>query len=181
VTQRRIYLAGSAAILLGILGGTMIEERSGLLSVGQEAPAFTATLSTGETVNLGDFRGKKAVVLSFYPKDFTPGCTGQLCSYRDSYAGVEALGGIILGISTDGEARHIQFASTYQLPFPLISDPGRELARLYGVTRIGGGIFPVKRVSYVIDKDGVIRLVAHHEILIERHIADILKTLERIK
>lgn len=181
MNQRRIYLAGGAAMIIGILGGAMLEERSGVLEEGQEAPAFTATLSTGETVRLSDYRGKKAVVLSFYPKDFTPGCTEQACSYRDNYGRVEELGGIILGVSTDGEERHMRFASTYKLPYALISDPERALCRIYGATRIGGGLFPIKRLTYVIDKDGLIRLVAHHEIVINKHIEEILKTLERIR
>ena len=169
------------AALIGIGGLIMIAEQSGLLREGQEAPDFTATLSSGESIRLRDYRGTKAVVLSFYPGDFTAGCTAQACSYRDNYARVEELGGIILGVSIDGEARHMQFASSYKLPYPLVSDPERELCRLYGATRLGMGFLPSKRVTYVIDKDGVIRLVAHHEILIGKHIEEVLKTLERIQ
>jgi peroxiredoxin Q/BCP len=153
----------------------------GLLKKGQHAPEFTARLSNGRTVRLSDYRGKQAVVLSFYPKDFTPGCTRQACSYRDSYGLVRELGAVILGVSTDGEEQHERFASSCRLPYPLISDPEQRLCAQYGATRFGFSFLPTRRVTYVIDKEGIIRLVSHHEVAIQRHIEDILETLRDLQ
>jgi peroxiredoxin Q/BCP len=156
-------------------------QRSGLLKVGEQAPEFTATLSTGESVRLSDYRGKQYVVLSFYPKDFTVGCTRQACSYRDNYQRVRELGAVILGVSTDNEERHIEFASACRLPYPLISDPNRRLCSQYGATRLGSPFLPTKRVTYLIDREGIIRRVLHHEIAVGRHIEDILESLRDLQ
>jgi thioredoxin-dependent peroxiredoxin len=167
----------AAAVLVALAGGSMALDRSGLLSEGNVAPEFTARLSSGEEVTLSQYRGKKNVVLSFYPADFTSGCTSQACSYRDRYQQVVSLDAVILGISTDGMTKHQEFSQAYQLPYPLVSDPERAIVKLYGAARFGGGLLPTKRVSYVIDKEGVIRLVAHHEFAVQRHIEEILKVL----
>lgn len=158
----------------------MTLDASMLLEVGGKAPDFTAHLSTGETITLSQFRGRQNVVLSFYPADFTAGCTRQACSYRDNFAEVQRLGAVLLGVSADGAARHAEFAQAYSLPYPLISDPEREIIRLYGAERFRGKFLPTRRVSYVIDTEGVIRLVAHHEVLIGRHIEQILQTLRSL-
>ncbi len=156
-------------------------EQWGLLRVGDHAPDFSARLSNGDEVRLSDFRGKRNVVLFFYPADFTPGCTNQTCSYRDNFALVDGKDAVILGISSDTMERHEQFIRTYHLPYPLISDPDGKIIRLYGASRLGGRILPTKRVTYVIDKAGVIRCVAHHEFAIRKHIEEILKTLDAIE
>jgi thioredoxin-dependent peroxiredoxin len=171
----------AAAILVALTGGIMALDRSGLLSEGDIAPDFTARLSSGEEITLSQYRGKKNVVLSFYPADFTAGCTSQACSYRDRYQQVVGLDAVILGVSTDGMTKHQEFSQAYQLPFPLVSDPERAIIRLYGAARFGGGLLPTKRVSYVIDKEGVIRLVTHHEFAVQRHIEDILRVLAQLE
>lgn len=160
---------------------TFADAEIGLLKTGEHAPEFTARLSNGETVRLSDYRGKQVIVLSFYPKDFSQGCTRQACSYRDSYELVRELGAVILAVSTDGEEQHARFTSSFNLPYPLISDPEQKLCTLFGATRFGFSFLPTKRVTYVIDKEGIIRLVSHHEITIERHIEDILETLRDLQ
>lgn len=152
-----------------------------MLQVGDRAPAFTAVTSTGEPIALAQFLGKRNVVLSFYPKDFTSGCTRQVCTYRDNIPRIEELDAVLFGISTDSDASHERFSLAYGLPFPLISDERRELSRLYGVVRFGGRIPLVKRVTYVIDKKGIIRLAAHHEFAIESHLKDVLRTLRELR
>lgn len=159
----------------------MLEERTGLLSVGDTAPQFVARLGDGEVVSLGNFRGKKHVVLFFYPKDFTRRCTKQVCLYRDNYSQIVDMDAVMFGVSYDLERSHSQFTERYNLPFPLISDTTAEIASGYGATRLGGRLLPPKRVTYVIDKEGIVRGVFHHEILIEKHVEGVLATLERLK
>ena len=152
-----------------------------MLREGDPAPDFTARVSTGETLRLSDFRGSKNVVLSFYPKDFSPGCTRQLCSYRDAYARIQELDAVLLGVSTDTEESHRRFAEQHNLPFPLISDPDQSISRAYGAQRIFGGVRLLKRVTYVIDTRGVVRCAVHHEIAVGRHLEDVLAALETLK
>lgn len=167
--------------LIAAAGGVIMAlDRSAPLREGEEAPDFTARLTTGEEITLRQFRMTKAVVLSFYPADFTAGCTQQACSYRDNYAEIERLGAVLLGVSTDGMGRHLEFAQAYSLPYPLISDPDGSIIRRYGAERFGGKFLGTRRVTYVIDKEGIIRLVAHHEMLIGRHVKEILETLRAI-
>jgi len=158
----------------------MTIERFSLLREGEVAPDFQARLSTGEDFRLSEFRGRKSVVLSFYPKDFTSGCTSQACSYRDNFDRVRDLGALIVGISYDGDATHKEFSRAYNLPYPLISDHDRSISRLYGAARFGGKILPVKRVTYVIDKQGIIRSVAHYETAVGKHIDAVIECLQEL-
>lgn len=121
------------------------------LSVGTDAPAFTAKDTNGNTVSLSDFAGK-TVVLYFYPKDDTPGCTKQACSFRDAYADYQGKDVIVLGVSKDDENSHQQFTQKYNLPFPLLADTDGAIIKAYDVD--GGGY--AKRVTYVIDGTGKI-------------------------
>ena len=151
-----------------------------LLSEGATAPLFTASLSSGEHVRLVDYRGKKNVVLFFYPKDFTPGCTREVCAYRDVYAEIGQHDAVIFGISHDGASSHHRVTEHYRIPFPLLTDTDRLISRAYGVARMNG-LFPlVKRVTFVIDKAGVIRKVIHREIDIDRHVDDALAALKTL-
>ena len=179
--KRKRLIFGLLIILLIAGGMVMLEERTGLLSVGDTAPQFVARLSGGEVVSLGNFRRKKHVVLFFYPKDFTRGCTKQVCSYRDNYSHIAGMGAVMFGVSYDPERSHSQFVEKYNLPFPLISDTTAEIASAYGATRPGGRLLPPKRVTYVIDKEGIVRGVFHHEILIEKHVEGVLATLEGLR
>ncbi|MCL1466372.1 peroxiredoxin [Argonema galeatum] len=121
------------------------------LSVGTDAPALTAKDTNGNTVSLSDFAGK-TVVLYFYPKDDTPGCTKQACSFRDAYADYQGKDVIVLGVSKDDEVSHQQFTEKYNLPFPLLADTDGDIIKAYDVD--GGGY--AKRVTYVIDGTGKI-------------------------
>ena len=121
------------------------------LSVGTTAPAFTAKDTNGNTVSLSDLAGK-TVVLYFYPKDDTPGCTKQACSFRDSYADYQGKDIVVLGVSKDDETSHQQFTQKFNLPFPLLADTDGAIIKAYDVD--GGGY--AKRVTYVIDGSGKI-------------------------
>lgn len=170
------------AVLLSILTGIFVaSESKSLLPVGSVAPDFSATLSTGEEFRLRDYFGKNNVVLFFYPKDFTSGCTAQVCSLRDNYDDILHNEAMVVGVSYDSEGTHRAFVEKYRLPFPLISDKDKSISRMYGTAdRLGGLITGAKRVTYVIDKKGIIRAVLHHEILIQKHIEGVLESLGKI-
>ena len=138
------------------------------LSEGITAPNFTAKDDSGNTVTLSDFEGK-TVVLYFYPKDDTPGCTKQACSFRDSYTDYEGKDIVVLGVSHDDEGSHQAFKEKFSLPFPLIVDSDATISQAYEVE--GGGYS--KRVTFVIDEKGVIKKV-YESINTETHAKDIL-------
>ena len=144
------------------------------LPEGSPAPLFEAPMSAGGVMRLSDYHGKKNVVLFFFPKDFTPGCTRQVCLFRDFSAVFEKLDAAIFGISYDSISTHERFVGRYNLPFTLLTDVDRSISRSYGVARLNGLLALVKRVTFVIDKEGVIRGVVHQEADIDRHIDEVL-------
>jgi len=127
------------------------------LAQGTEAPEFALTSDTGETVTLSSFRGKP-VVLYFYPRDDTPGCTTQACGIRDAWGEFERRGAVVLGVSPDGEASHVEFRQKYGLPFTLLADPDHATAEAYGVwvekSMHGKTYMGVERSTFVIDAAG---------------------------
>jgi peroxiredoxin Q/BCP len=124
---------------------------------GEPAPDFTLRSDTGETVTLSDLRGRP-VVLYFYPKDDTPGCATQACSFRDAYGEFEERGAVVLGVSPDTESSHARFKAKHDLPFTLLADLDHEVAERYGVwvekTMYGKTSMGIKRSTFVIDEDG---------------------------
>jgi thioredoxin-dependent peroxiredoxin len=124
---------------------------------GQEAPDFELASDAGERVRLSQFRGKP-VVLYFYPKDDTPGCTAQACGIRDSYDDFEQRGAVVLGVSPDEESSHVKFKQKYGLPFTLLADPEHAVAEVYGVwgerKYMGKTYMGVERSTFLIDEDG---------------------------
>jgi len=129
---------------------------------GQPAPPFSAPTDAGETVSLADFRGRW-LLLYFYPKDDTPGCTKQACSLRDGFAELQAAGVAVLGVSPDDEASHARFRDKHALPFPLAADPDRAVMGAYGTwgpkNRYGRLFDGVHRTSFLIDPEGTVRHV----------------------
>jgi peroxiredoxin Q/BCP len=151
----------------------------GKVGVGDVAPDFTLRSQSGEEVSLGDFVGRKrAIVLFFYPKDDTPGCTKEACSFRDDYEQFEKLEAEVIGISSDSVRSHERFVEKHGLPFGLLSDEGGEVRKIYGVPNTLG-LFP-GRVTYVIDEEGVVRHVFSSRIGVTRHVEQALKALEAI-
>jgi thioredoxin-dependent peroxiredoxin len=124
---------------------------------GTEAPDFELTADDGSTVRLSDLRGKP-VVLYFYPKDDTPGCTAQACGIRDSYEDFTEQGAVVLGVSPDDESSHVKFKQKYGLPFTLLADPEQEVADQYGVwgerKYMGKTYWGVERSTFLIDQEG---------------------------
>ncbi|BDI16659.1 peroxiredoxin [Nostoc cf. commune SO-36] len=141
------------------------------LAVGTDAPAFTAKDTNGNTVSLSDLRGK-TVVLYFYPKDDTPGCTKQACSFRDAQAQYQGKDIVILGVSADDEVSHQAFTQKYNLNFPLLADSDKSLIKAFDVD--GGGY--AKRVTYVIDPNGKITHV-DSSVNTTTHASDVLAVL----
>ncbi len=130
-----------------------------VLSIGTKAPDFTARDQNNKIVALSKFRGKH-VILYFYPKDDTPGCTKEACGFRDSYEQFKKKGVVVLGVSTDSIESHAAFAKKYKLSFPLVADPDKKIAKAYDVLGfIGGFLGTASRITYVIDKEGVIEEV----------------------
>lgn len=129
------------------------------LQAGDQAPDFTATTDDGQQVKLSDYRGKR-VVLYFYPKDDTPGCTTQACSFRDNYPAIEEKNAVVLGVSPDDEKSHVRFKSKFDLPFALLVDEDHSIAEAYGVwgekTNYGKTYMGIIRSNFVIDENGQI-------------------------
>ena len=129
------------------------------LKEGQKAPEFTAKDQHGETISLAQFNGKK-VVLYFYPKDDTPGCTAEACSFRDNYQGLIAQGIVVLGVSVDDEKSHHRFATKHSLPFTLLADTEKEIVTAYGVwgekNNYGKKYMGINRTTFLIDENGII-------------------------
>jgi peroxiredoxin Q/BCP len=150
-----------------------------VLAEGQEAPDFELTSDAGETVRLSDLRGKP-VVLYFYPKDDTPGCTTQACGIRDAYGEFERAGAVVLGVSPDSVAKHVKFRDKYALPFTLLADPEHEVSERYGVwgekKYMGRTYMGVRRSTFVVDPDGTLRKVMH-DVKPATHADDVLAVL----
>jgi thioredoxin-dependent peroxiredoxin len=150
-----------------------------VVSEGEQAPDFTATTDAGERVSLADFRGRP-VVLYFYPKDDTPGCTAQACGIRDSYGEFERAGAVVLGVSPDSEAEHLKFKEKYDLPFTLLADPEHEIAERYGVwgkkQYKGRTYLGVSRTTFLIAADGTVAKVMP-DVKPDTHADDVLAAL----
>jgi len=150
-----------------------------MLQTGIAAPEFEGPMDGEGVFRLADYKGTKNVVLYFYPKDFTPGCTREACTFRDNYADVEQYDAVIVGVSTDSTESHRSFREQHELPFPLVSDPNKRIVRLYDADGLLG--FMTARVTYVIDKQCVIRAALRHDFAVGRHLPEVLDALRAIE
>jgi peroxiredoxin Q/BCP len=150
-----------------------------VLKIGERAPDFTAATAAGHELTLSSLRGHKKVVLYFYPKAFTPGCTAETQSFRDNYEDLKALGAEVIGVSTDDLETQCKFAEENRVTFPMVSDPGGEISRAFGV------LWPVvavdKRVTFILDEYLVVRAVYRHEMQVMKHLDDVINFLKRLK
>jgi peroxiredoxin Q/BCP len=151
----------------------------GAVRIGEPAPDFELSSSTGETVRLADFRGKSEVVLFFYPKDNSPACTLEACAFRDRYEAFREAGAEVIGISDDPAESHRRFAGRLRLPFVLASDVDGSVRARYGVPRTLG-LLP-GRVTYVIDRDGIVRHVFSSQFRPAKHVSEALHVLEGLR
>jgi peroxiredoxin Q/BCP len=150
-----------------------------MIKDGDRAPDFSGVTSDGKRVSLGDFRGKQPLVLYFYPRDNTPVCTKEACSFRDHVAEFAAAGASVLGVSMDSAQSHEKFTTQFGLNFPLLSDQDGTICKTYGVSRLGGWL-PPKRKTFVIDREGVVRRVIASELNANRHIDEALAAVREI-
>ena len=150
-----------------------------MVQIGEPAPYFEATLDSGEKVSLDQFRGKK-MVLYFYPKDNTPGCTREACDFRDQLQDIEAKGAVVLGVSPDSVKSHQRFKEKFDLTFPLVSDETKEVAGAYGVWKekrnYGRTYMGIERSTFVIDEEGVIAQI-FAKVKVAGHADKVLETL----
>jgi peroxiredoxin Q/BCP len=149
------------------------------VKVGDKAPDFTLPSQMGDNVTLSEFFGKKNVVLYFYPKDETPGCTREACSFRDSYEELTKLGAEVLGVSGQSVESHKSFATHHGLPFILLADEGNKVRKLYGVPS-SMGILP-GRVTYILDKKGVVRHIFNSQTQTQQHVEEAKNTLKDLE
>src|SRR5581483_7387928 len=150
-----------------------------MVEEGKPAPDFTLTSDAGEAVRLSELRGRP-IVLYFYPKDDTPGCTTQACGIRDAYEQFEHAGAVVLGVSPDSPKSHVKFKQKYELPFTLLADPDHAVAEKYGVWRekkyMGRTYMGINRSTFVIDADGTVKR-AMYDVKPANHADDVLATL----
>ena len=146
------------------------------VKVGERAPDFTLPDADGKDVRLADFAGRP-VVLYFYPKDDTPGCTKEACTFRDQYQDFQDAGAAVLGVSSDSSESHRKFAARHRLPFPLLADRGGKVRKRYGVPATLG-LLP-GRVTFVIDGGGVVRHAFNSQLDATRHVEEALGVLQK--
>jgi peroxiredoxin Q/BCP len=149
------------------------------IGVGDKAPDFTLPSQTGEDVQLSDRLGDRVVVLYFYPKDETPGCTKEACAFRDSYEVFSEAGAEVIGVSSDSVDKHASFADHHSLPFTLLSDVGGAVRKSYGVPSTLG-LLP-GRTTYVIDRAGVVQRVFNSQTNIGGHINEALEAVKQLQ
>ena len=145
------------------------------LKEGQLAPSFSAIDQNNKRISLSDFENKSNVVLYFYPKDDTPGCTAQACNLRDNISAIKEMNAVVLGVSADDVRSHQEFAEKYHLPFSLLADPKKEIISSYGVGMPLVGI--AKRWTFIIGKDGVIKKIIK-DVKTSGHDSQVLATLQ---
>ncbi|KAB0240474.1 peroxiredoxin [Microcystis aeruginosa EAWAG127a] len=146
------------------------------IKVGDRVPDFSLPSQTGTTVNISDLLGKKSLVIYFYPKDDTPGCTAESCAFRDSYEVFTDAGAEVIGISADSPQSHQQFAQKYNLPFTLLSDSDNRVRKLFGVPAT---LFVLPgRVTYIIDKEGIVRHIFDSMLDFKAHVTESLNTIK---
>ena len=146
------------------------------IKVGDRVPDFSLPSQTGTTVNISDLIGTKSLVIYFYPKDDTPGCTAESCAFRDSYEVFTDAGAEVIGISADSPQSHQQFAQKYNLPFTLLSDSDNRVRKLFGVPST---LFVLPgRVTYIIDKEGIVRHIFDSMLDFKAHVTESLNTIK---
>ncbi|HTY36608.1 MAG TPA: thioredoxin-dependent thiol peroxidase [Bacteroidota bacterium] len=150
-----------------------------MLKVGRKAPQFTLTAGDGSEISLKDFRGKK-VVLYFYPKDNTSGCTKEACSFQENLSAVKKKGAVVIGLSADSASSHAKFAEKYDLSFPLLSDEKKEVLKAYGVWKeksmYGRKFMGIERTTVIIDEEGRIAQI-FPKVKVEGHTEEVLAAL----
>jgi thioredoxin-dependent peroxiredoxin len=172
-------LVAVLTLVAAFMGLNKVMASSKEVKVGDKAPDFSLPSQDGSPVSLQDFAGKKNVVLYFYPKDNTPVCTKEACSFRDAFKDFTDAGAEVIGVSSDSEKSHQGFASEHKLPFKLLSDENAKIRKLYGVP-LSMGVLP-GRVTYVIDKKGIVRMMFNSQLDSQKHVSEALRVLKDLE
>ena len=151
-----------------------------MIDLEDKIPGFTLKDQNDKDFSIESLLGKKALVIFFYPKDFTPGCVREVCAFRDQYQDFQDYGVEVIGISSDGLESHQKFAEKHNLPFTLLSDPKGKIRKLFGVPSSLLGLLP-GRMTFVVDKKGVVILRFNNQFGAEKHIEESLKALKASK
>jgi peroxiredoxin Q/BCP len=149
-----------------------------MIAIGENAPDFTLATADGTRVSLGEFLAKGPLVLYFYPKDYTPGCTAEACAFRDAYSVFTDAGAQVLGVSNDSIESHKNFAEKHRLPFPLASDADGSVRASYGIPKTLG-LLP-GRATFVIDRSGVVRSAFNSQFAPQKHIETALAVVKSL-
>jgi peroxiredoxin Q/BCP len=180
--QRRVCYIGFATIQfitvrwVRLKPSLTISDSAMTVKVGDKAPLFEALTDTGQKISLSDHIGKTEIVLYFYPKDETPGCTKEACSFRDSWEEIVKLGATVFGVSSDSVDSHKSFKEHHNLPFTLLSDSNSKIREMYGVK----GLLIPPRVTFVIDKHGTVTHVYNSQMNPTRHVEEALAALKKL-
>lgn len=166
-----------AGLLIGVIFLISYMKKESKIIVGDKAPSFILKNQLGEDFNSNDYIGKTAMVIYFYPKNDTPGCTKEACGFRDTYQEFTDKNVKVIGISSDNVASHKKFAEKYNLPFTLLADTKKEVRKLFGVPSNMMGLIP-GRVTYVVDKNGIVIYIYNSMTNVESHIEEALKALK---
>ena len=178
--KKAIFITVGAALVLAgaIILHQMYKDAGQQLKIGASAPDFSLSSSDGSMFTLSKVLGKKAIVIFFYPKDFSPGCTTEVCTFRDSFEIFKAAGADVIGVSSDSVESHQKFIKEHNLPFSLLSDPTKAVRKLYRI-RNSGGVIP-GRITFVLDKKGIIRFAFSSQFDAARHVEEAKKVVEEI-
>jgi len=176
--QKKIYFLIFILLIL-FFSIPKIMSQKNKLSIGDKIPNFTLKDQDNKTFSIADLIGKKAMVIYFYPKDDTPGCTKEACSFRDEFEDFKDLNAKVIGISSDDVASHKKFAKKYNLPFTLLADTKKEVQKLFGVPKNFLGLIP-GRVTYVVAKNGEIKYIFNSLFKAEKHISEAKRILESL-
>ena len=150
------------------------------IKVGSKIPEFSLPDQDGNLLNIADFVGKSNLVIYFYPKDDTPGCTAEACSFRDQFVDFQDSGAEVFGISADSVEKHKNFAEKHRLPFRLLSDVNKRVRKLFGVPSDLLGLLP-GRVTYIVDKSGTVQHIFNSQFNAEKHVTEALQILQKLK
>lgn len=163
---------------MGLFGSRATGSRATRVTVGDVAPTFSLPNQDGKATSLADFEGR-CVVLYFYPKDETPGCTKESCAFRDAYEELQEAGAEVIGVSSDSPESHARFAANHRLPFTLLSDARGEVRAAYGVPKTLG-LLP-GRVTFVIDREGIVRHMFNSQLNAVQHVTEARTVVKRLR
>jgi thioredoxin-dependent peroxiredoxin len=176
----KVYIITAIAIAVAGIISVRHMDSTRSIEVGSKVPDFSLNDQYGKRFHLATHLGKHNLVIFFYPKDDTPGCTKEACTFRDMYMDFTDAGAEIIGISSDSRKSHSEFSAKHKLPYSILSDENQEVQHLFGVPRNLLGLLP-GRVTYVIDKQGIVRYIFNSQTQAEKHARESIRILKSLK